>query len=92
MSIYDKALSVYDNLDCLENDSSVDEIDPNDLNEAKGEVSKIDDELGVMLEDLEDINGLHTDKELTVDRMNEFFEEDFPKIIENLAKIRGRLY
>lgn len=92
MSIYDKALSVYDNLDCLENDSSVDEIDPNDLNDAKSEVSKIDDELVEIVAHLEAIDGLHTDEELTLKRLNEFFEEVLPEVIKDLEKIRGRLY
>ena len=92
MTIYDKKISVYDNLDCLEGESLTEEISPNDLATAKEEVSRIDDDLQDLVEKLEEVNDEHTDDDLTLKQVNEFFEEMLPVIIEELNKLRERLY
>ena len=97
MGIYDKKISVYDNLDCLEDaanepEVAVTDFDSNDLNDAKGVISNVFDDLGTIIEDLEEINDLHTDDELTLDRLIEFLKDDLPDIITDLEKVRGRLY
>ena len=98
MRRYDSNTSLYDNLDILRDAAEAPEVaehtdfESDDLFDAKRELSKIDDELGTIIEELDAINDLHTDNDLTVKRMNEFFEEDLPDIIETLGKLKERLY
>ena len=95
MTIYDKKISVYDNLDCIEDAVNSDrdpDIDANDIAEVKSEISRIDDDLNSIIEDLENIDSEHTDQDLTLSQVNEFFEHMLPAVIDELNKLRERLY
>ena len=91
MTIYDKKISVYDNLDCIA-EAEVEDIDYNDLQEAKNELSCIDNDLNSVIEDLEIVDTDHTDGDLRLEEVNEFFENKLPEVIEKLNKLRERLY
>ena len=92
MTIYDKTMSLFDNLDCLEDKARSLDIDANDLNTAKHVTSKIDEELGEFEEILSSIHDKNIDNELTFDDVKEFVDYTLPNIVGNLNKLRERLY
>ena len=92
MTIYDRKISVHDNLDCLEDRSLTEEVSPNDLATAKEEISRIDDVLGEEIDDLETLQYKFKYHELKLTDIQEFLETELPIAIENLKKIRRELY
>ena len=92
MTIYDSKISLYDNLDCLEDKSREEDIDSNDLYAAKVTASELDEDLKEIEEILSSIHDKNIDNELTFDDVKEFVDYTLPNIVGNLKKLRERLY